>query len=258
MNKNPKISIITVSFNSAKTIKNTIESVLNQIYTNIEYIIIDGGSTDSTIKIVKSFGDKISFLISEKDNGIYDGMNKGIKASTGEYIGILNSDDFYPNNSVIQDVVNCLLENKTESLYGDLIYVDSEKTDKIIRYWNSGKFDLNKIRKGWMLPHPTFFVKKEIYTKFGLYSEKLKSAADYEMILRLLYKHKISVNYLPKIIVNMRDGGYSNRSIWSRLKGNNEDVMAWEMNGLKISKLLRFRKPFSKLKQFIKRPKRNE
>ena len=258
INNKIKISIITISYNSEKTIKDTIESVLSQSYENIEYIIIDGGSTDGTVDIIDSYKDKISYYVTEKDNGIYDGMNKGIIAAKSDYIGILNSDDFYQNNNVVDNVVKCLRENKSDSLYSDLVYVDAEDTSKIVRYWNSGKFDKNNFNKGWMLPHPTFFVKKEIYTKFGLYTEKLKSAADYEMILRLLYKNKISVSYLPEVIVHMRDGGYSNQSIWSRLRGNNEDLKAWEFNGLKPPKFLRLRKPLSKLSQFIKRPKDNE
>lgn len=258
MNKSTKISIITVSYNSDKTISNTIDSVLSQEYNNLEYIIIDGGSTDKTNEIIESYGDKISQYISEKDDGIYDAMNKGIRISTGKYIGIINSDDFYPDSNTIQKVVNKIEEKESDCLYADLVYVDSENVKRIKRYWKSGEFKRTNFIKGWMIPHPTFFVSKEIYNTFGLYNLSLKSASDYEMILRLLYKNKISVSYLPEVIIHMRDGGYSNQNIWSRLRGNNEDLKAWELNGIKSPKFLRLRKPLSKLSQFIKRPKDNE
>ena len=210
MNKNPKISIITVSFNSVKTIKDTIESILLQDYHNIEYIIIDAGSSDGTVKIIKSFGDKITYFTSESDHGIYDGMNKGIKAASGDLIGILNSDDFYPNNFILSNVAKTFVSNQCDAVYGDLVYVRDYDKNKIVRYWQAGNYSALKIKNGWMLPHPTFFVKKSIYDRFGLYNTELKSAADYEMILKLLYKQNISVKYIPMILVNMRMGGASN------------------------------------------------
>ncbi|MGY8987426.1 MAG: glycosyltransferase family 2 protein [Flavobacteriales bacterium] len=254
MNKNPKISIITVTFNGEKTIKDTIKSVFSQDYNNIEHIIIDGKSTDRTIDIVKSYGDKISHFISEQDDGIYDAMNKGIRVATGDIIGVLNSDDFYPCNHIISDVVKKFNDHDTDSIYGDLVYVDTEQTYKVTRYWQSKYFSMHKMRRGWTLPHPTFFVKKKVYDEFGLYSIRLKSAADYEMIIRLLYKNKISVQYLPEILVRMRNGGVSNASIWNRLRGNNEDYIAWKMNGFYPPLFIRIRKPLSKLSQFFKRP----
>lgn len=257
MNKKPKISIVTISYNSSKTIRDTINSVISQDYDNIEYIIIDGKSTDETIDIIKSYGDKISRLISEEDDGLYDAMNKGIRAATGDVVGILNSDDFYYTNHVVSDIAEVFTFNDVDSVYGDLLYVDTINTDSIRRYWKSGNFNVKNMRKGWTIPHPTFFVKKEIYNKFGLYSIRLKSASDYEMILRLLYKNKISISYLPKIMVKMRIGGISNYSIWNRLRGNNEDYISWKMNGLNPPMFIRLRKPLSKLGQFFKRPKKD-
>ena len=146
----------------------------------------------------------------------------------------------------------------SDTLYADLLYVNPEDTNIIKRYWKSEEFNRVKFEKGWMLPHPTFFVKKEIYNKFGLYSDKLKSAADYEMILRLLYKNNVTTTYLNKITVKMRDGGYSNQSFWSRIQGNKEDIKSWEMNNLKAPTFLRIRKPLSKISQYIKKPKKNE
>ena len=255
MYKRPKISIVTISHNSEDTINDTINSVLSQDYDDIEYIIIDGKSTDKTIEIIKSYGNKITYFISEEDDGLYDAMNKGIRAAKGDIVGILNSDDFYYTNHVISDIAEVFMFNDTDSVYGDLLYVDTIKTNKIRRYWKSGDFKISKMRNGWTVPHPTFFVKKDIYNKLGLYSIRLKSASDYEMVLRLLYKNKISVYYLPKILVKMRIGGISNYSIWSRLRGNNEDYIAWKMNGLTPPFFIRIRKPLSKLIQFFKRPK---
>ena len=210
MLKKPKISIITVAFNSAKTIKGTIESIISQDYNNIEYLIIDGGSTDATMDIVKSYSEHVKYFVSEPDNGIYDAMNKGIKAATGDVIGILNSDDFYPNSFVLSNVAKLFQKYSCDAVYGDLVYVKANDINKIKRYWQAGEYSTSKIKNGWMLPHPTFFVKKKIYIRYGLYDTDLKSAADYEMILKLLYKHNISVHYVPMILVNMRMGGESN------------------------------------------------
>ena len=253
MSNKLKISIITVSFNSEETIKHTIESVLSQTYTNIEYIIIDAASTDNTVSIIKSYADKISYFISEKDQGIYYGMNKGLHVANGDIVGILNSDDRYSNINVISDVVRSFESNSCDTVFGDLVYVD-QFSNKIIRYWKSGNFNYNSIRKGWMLPHPTFFVRKDIYNKYGFYSEDLKIASDYEMMIRLLYKNKCSSYYIKKILVEMRNGGFSNQSYLNRLKANSEDVLAWKLNGLNPPLFLRIFKPLRKLTQFFKRP----
>jgi glycosyltransferase len=257
MHSNPKISIITVSFNSQSTIKHTIQSVASQDYQNKEYILIDGASTDWTLDIISFLKDKINYFVSEKDNGIYNAMNKGIKASSGDIIGILNSDDFYSNNEVLSKVANIFEETDCDCLYGDLVYVDKGDARKIVRYWKSGEFSKRKLRMGWMLPHPTFFVKKEIYEKYGLYNLKLKTAADYEMILRLLHNDSIKVEYLPEILIKMRIGGESNSSFLNRLKGNYEDNLAWDMNNLRKPPFIRFLKPLRKIKQFFKKPKIN-
>ena len=257
MIKEPKISIITVSFNSQSTIKHTIQSVASQDYQNKEYILIDGASTDWTLDIISFLKDKINYFVSEKDNGIYNAMNKGIKASSGDIIGILNSDDFYSNNEVLSKVANIFEETDCDCLYGDLVYVDKGDARKIVRYWKSGEFSKRKLRMGWMLPHPTFFVKKEIYEKYGLYNIKLKTAADYEMILRLLHNDSIKVEYLPEILIKMRIGGESNSSFLNRLKGNYEDNLAWDMNNLRKPPFIRFLKPLRKIKQFFKKPKIN-
>ncbi len=255
MIKNPKISIITVSYNSQSTIKHTIDSVSSQTYKNKEYILIDGASNDWTLDILDFKEDEIDNFVSEPDGGIYDAMNKGIKAATGDIVGILNSDDYYYNQDVLSKVAKVFEDTDCDCLYGDLVFVNKGDARKIVRYWKSGKFEKNLMTKGWMLPHPTFFVKKEIYQKYGLYNTSLKSAADYEMILRLLHKEKIIVEYIPEILIKMRVGGESNASIWNRLKGNNEDNIAWDLNGLKKPLFIRFIKPFRKISQFFLKPK---
>lgn len=247
-----KISIITVSFNSAATIHDTLVSVTTQTYPDIEYIIIDGNSVDGTLEIINRFKDRISIVRSEKDKGIYDAMNKGIALATGEVIGILNSDDFYLDQKVIQKVINAF-EHDTDAVYGDLVYVDPINIDKVTRKWLSGKYKEDAFLRGWMPPHPTFFVRKKIYEKFGNYSLELRSAADYEFMLRVIHKHKIKLNYIPEILVKMRAGGTSNASFKNRLKANSEDRKAWQMNQLKPRLFTFIRKPLSKVFQFINR-----
>ena len=255
MDSSPKISIITVAFNSAKTIKDTIESILSQDYNNIEYIIIYGVSSDETIDIVESYSEKISYFISEKDNGIYDAMNKGIKAATGDIVGILNSDDFYPNSFVLSNVAKSFKKYNCDAVYGDLVYVKEKDTTQIKRYWQAGNYNTSKIKNGWMLPHPTFFVKKVMYDRYGLYNTDLKSAADYEMILKLLYKENISVHYIPMILVKMRMGGASNSTFLNRIRANKEDGLAWTKNQLNKPMFVRIKKPLQKAIQFFKKPK---
>ena len=255
MIKNPKISIITAVLNSAKTIADSIASVVSQEYDNIEYIIIDGGSTDGTINIVRQYAANIKYFSSEPDNGIYYAMNKGIEVASGDVIGILNSDDFYSNSFVISNVAKTFEEKGCDAVYGDLVYVKTKDISKITRYWKAGEYSTTKIKNGWMLPHPTFFVKSEVYKRFGLYNTDFKSASDYEMILKLLYKNNIVAYYIPMILVIMRRGGKSNRSVFNRIMANKEDSLAWTENGLTKPLFVQFKKPLYKLKQFFLTPK---
>jgi len=247
-----KVSIVTVAYNAASTIKDTIESVLSQKGIDLEYIIVDGGSKDDTVQIIESFGAKIHKFISEPDKGIYDGMNKGVKMASGDIVGILNSDDFYMDENVLQKVVE-KFNAGIDAVYADLVYVDQFDTNKITRTWVSKKYEENAFVRGWMPPHPTFFVRNEIYEKFGCYSLELRSAADYEFMLRVIHKHNIALNYLPEVIVKMRAGGESNASFKNRLRANKEDRMAWKMNSLKPSPFTFIRKPLSKISQFFKK-----
>ncbi|MBN8703615.1 MAG: glycosyltransferase [Bacteroidetes bacterium] len=246
-----KVSIITVCYNSANTIESTIKSVIEQSYPEIEYILIDGLSKDGTLGIIEKYRNSIAKVISEKDSGIYDAINKGIDVATGDVIGILNSDDFYINNTVIADVVDALLNSNADSCYADLQYIDRLNINKIIRNWKSKNYYEGIFYTGWMPPHPTFFVKKACYEKYGKFNLKLKSAADYELMLRFLHKHHVSTTYLPKVLVKMRVGGMSNKTLMNRIAANREDRLAWKINGLKPGMFTLLFKPLSKIKQFL-------
>lgn len=242
-----KISIITSCLNAKKTINDTIKSVLGQSYPDIEYIIIDGYSTDGTVDVIGCYKDKISKFISEPDNGIYDGMNKGLKIATGDIIGFLNSDDVYTDKNIIKEIAEKFETGNPDSIYGNIMYVD--RKGKITRYWNPGKFSKDKFEKGWHPPHPAFFVKRLVYEKYGVFNENFKISADYEIMLRFLYKYDISTSYINKTLVKMQKGGVSNKNIRNIMRANVECYKAWKTNGLKINKCIFFLKPLSKLKQ---------
>jgi glycosyltransferase len=246
----PKISIITVTYNSEATLADTLKSVQSQDYPNIEHIIVDGNSQDDTLNIVKSFP-HVAKWISEKDSGLYDAMNKGVQLATGDIIGILNSDDIYAHNQVLSRVGEKFATKDIDALYGDLYYVHPHNTNQIIRIWKSGKFRRSNFIFGWMPPHPTFFVKKEIYNQVGNFNISLKRSADYELMLRILVKHKFNADYLQEVLVKMRTGGISNGSLRGRFKANREDRMAWRMNNLEPYFFTLYLKPFRKLFQFI-------
>lgn len=247
-----KVSIITVCYNSANTIETAIQSVLSQNYDNIEYIIVDGLSSDNTLQVIEPYKDKIAKVISEKDHGIYDAINKGIRAASGDLIGLLHSDDFLANSDTISNIAKKIQQEKTDSIYADLQYIDKDDTNKVIRNWVSGEYQEGLFLKGWMPPHPTFYVKKWVYDTFGNYNLELKSAADYEFMLRVLHKRKISVTYLPELTVKMRVGGMSNASLKNRLNANKEDRRAWKINNIKPKWYTIYAKPISKIKQFFK------
>jgi glycosyltransferase len=246
------VSVITATYNSARTIADSLASVAGQQDAKIEHIIIDGGSADSTMSIVRSFP-HVSLSISEKDDGIYDAMNKGILMAKGEIIGILNSDDFYASSGVICKVVRAFEETGCDAVYGDLVYVDKDDTGRILRYWRSGQYRDHAFHWGWMPPHPTFFIRKSIYDKYGLFDLDLGTAADYELMLRLIHKQKIKLAYLPETLVKMRSGGASNMDLKSRLRANRADRRAWQVNGLDPYWFTLYLKPLRKLSQFILR-----
>jgi glycosyltransferase involved in cell wall biosynthesis len=248
-----KISIITITYNSEKTVEDTILSVLEQDFPDIEYIIVDGNSTDNTINIINRYTTRIDKFISEKDKGLYDALNKGIQLATGDVIGMLHSDDLYSNKSVISKVAQTFAVNpETEAIYADLVFVDRNDTSKVLRTWQAGAYKNDAFKNGWMPPHPTFFVKRTTYEKHGTFNTGLKLSADYELMLRLIHKNNIKISYLPETIVMMRMGGISNTSFLVKLKANIEDKMAWRVNDLKPGIFTTFIKPLQKIKQYFK------
>ena len=232
-------------------IDRAIESVLKQDYPNIEYIIIDGGSTDGTLEVIKRYEDRISKLVSEPDNGIYDAMNKGVRLASGDFIGFLNSDDFYPHRGVISLVARYLSESGAETCYGDIYYVDRDNPDRIIRCWRSGPFKRSRFNWGWMPPHPAFFAHRRLFEKYGGFRIELPVTADYELMLRLLYKHQVSTVYIPEVLVHMRTGGNSRFSLLGTTRNCIECYHGWRLNGLNPFPGTFVLKPLLKAGQFI-------
>ena len=237
-----KISIITATYNSEITIGDTIKSVLRQTYKDIEYIIVDGGSTDGTISLVKSYENEFQGRlkwISEKDRGIYDAMNKGIRLATGDVVGILNSDDFYTDVDILQTVADTFRqEDNIDAVYGDIHFVREDNLGKCVRYYSSKMFSPFWLRFGYMPAHPSFYCRREVLVKSGLYRLDYKIGADYEMMVRLFKKQKITAKYIAKDFVTMRSGGASNSNVRSRLTLIREDVKACRDNGVYTNSLL--------------------
>jgi glycosyltransferase len=244
-----KISIITATYNSASTVRDTLKSIAEQEYADIEHIIVDGLSKDNTLDIVKDFT-HVAKMISENDKGIYDAMNKGVKLASGDVIGILNSDDFYTGSTILTKVAAAFEDPAVEAVYGDLQYVKQDNVQVITRTWKSGSFRKKSLYYGWMPPHPTFFVRKHIYEKCGIFNTTLRSAADYELMLRVLLKYGARVQYIPEVLVKMRAGGMSNASFKNRFRANKEDAMAWKLNQLKPYFFTMWLKPLRKVLQF--------
>jgi glycosyltransferase len=243
------ISIITATWNSARTIRDTLESVKTQT-VSAEHIIIDGKSSDETLSIVNEYS-HVSNIISEPDKGIYDAMNKGISLCSSEIIGILNSDDFYADDTVLEKVHKVFSDPEVDACYGDLDYVSSEDKGKVIRRWKSTSFSRKSFFWGWMPPHPTFFVRRKLYEQYGKFRLEMGSAADYELMLRFMLKNRVKAIYIPFTLVKMRAGGESNRSIKNRIKANLNDRKAWDINGIKPLPWTILCKPLRKIGQFI-------
>jgi glycosyltransferase involved in cell wall biosynthesis len=229
-----KISIITVVFNNKNTITDAINSVLCQTYQDIEYIIIDGGSNDGTVEVIQSYGEKVNICISEPDEGLYDAMNKGILLSTGDVIGILNSDDFYIDEFVIEKIANKFEKEGVDSIFADLVYVKPDDLNKNIRYYDSSNSFPDRFKYALFPAHPTFFVKKWVYERYGLYKTDYKISADFDIMVRFLYTHRISFAYLKEPIIKMRVGGVSTSfsSIWIN---NIEQLRVCKENGIKTN-----------------------
>ena len=245
-----KISIVTPTYNSATTVRGTLESIMVQDYPDIEHIIIDGGSKDDTLNIISGYP-HVSKVISERDNGLYDAMNKGVRLATGEIVVVLNSDDFYTHPKVVSRVAALLEQTSADTLYADLEYVAPDNTNRVIRHWKAGVFRPGNFHRGWMPPHPTFFVRRHLYERFGLFNISLRFSADYELMLRFLLKNNVSTCYLPEVTVRMRAGGASNANFRNRFRANREDRLAWKMNGLRPRFYTLYLKPLIKIGQYF-------
>lgn len=253
-NTAPRFSIITVVRNAADTIESCLASVRSQT-VDLEHIVVDGCSTDGTLERLQRHAAAGAIdLSSGRDNGIYDAMNKGLRRARGDIVGILNADDFYGHAHILARVDAAMATPDIDAVYGDLIYADRDDTTKVVRYWRAGAFKHNAFLSGWMPPHPTFFVRRNIYERFGLFQTDLGSAADYELMLRLLFKHRVSVAYVPEVMVIMRTGGVSNQSWRHRINANRMDRRAWAVNGLRPRPWTLALKPVRKLGQFVAVP----
>lgn len=246
-----KISIITITYNSSKTLATTLESVANQDYPNIEHIIVDGLSKDNTMEIVKQYP-HIKNYVSEKDKGLYDALNKGIKMATGDVIGLIHSDDFLATNDAISKVAKAFQENNTDSIIGDISFVNPNNLQKVVRHYSSKSWKPSKFAKGYMPAHPAFYCKKELFEKYGYYKMGYKIAADYELLIRFLYTHKVSYKYIPETLVYMRTGGTSNESFKSRILLNQEIVRGCAENGIKTSMFKLSLKYSNKVFEYVK------
>lgn len=244
------ISVITTVLNARTTIRDCIESVISQ-GVDVEHIMIDGCSTDGTLEVINEYRSILAKIVSEKDNSLYEGMNKGIALATSDIIGILNADDVYADENVLKVVLETFRDNDVDSCYGDLIYVDENNISKIRRLWRAGEYSPKRFYRGWMPPHPTLFVRKRIYEKFGVFNIGFGSAADYELMVRFFLKHNVSSVYIPEVLVKMRTGGKSNSSVIQRIKANRNDKRAWQANGITPLPWTFILKPLSKINQFI-------
>ena len=243
-----KVSIITISFNTENTIENTLKSVANQSYKNIEHIIVDGGSKDNTREICNSFS-HVSKIISEPDNGVYDAFNKGLNLATGDVVGFLNADDvFYDNNSV-HEIVNAFSKSNTDIVYGNLDYIN--ENGKVIRNWISTPYEDGLMKKAWMPAHPTFYCKIEVYDRLGGYNDSFKIGGDFELCLRFLEVNKVPSFYLNKKLVKMLVGGISNSGLKSKWIIYKEELRAFKINKINVNPILFFLYKLKKLKQFI-------
>jgi glycosyltransferase involved in cell wall biosynthesis len=249
-----KLSIITVCLNSAETIGHTLESVAAQTHREVEHIIVDGVSTDGTLDVVRKHSSSMLQVISEPDRGLYDAMNKGLTAASGDIIGYLNSDDVYASHDVLQKVATALAEPDIDACYGDLVYVQPDDMSQVVRYWRSCAYSPGLVERGWMPAHPTFFVRRSILQKIGGFDIRYRYQSDYELMVRLFLKERISAVHIPEVLVRMRTGGHTNRSIRNIVKGNIEAYRACRENGIKVSPFFILQKMMSRLPQFILRP----
>lgn len=245
-----KISVITAVRNNRDTIAAALNSLLAQTHPAVELVVIDGSSTDGTLDILRGFEDRLGVLVSERDAGIYDALNKGIQRATGDVIGFLHADDLLADNTVLARIAAVFEQGEVDGVYGDLLYVDKHDADRIVRYWRSCAFSIGLLKRGWMPPHPTLYLRRKVYSRYGGFDAAFRIAADYDFMLRILGTGDLRIIYLPQVLVKMRVGGISNRGIRNLLKKSMEDWRALRRNHVGgVATLLR--KNFSKLGQFF-------
>ena len=246
-----KVSIITICYNAVDHIDETLRSVVMQDHKDIEHIVIDGGSTDGTQVKIERYREVIAHFTSEKDKGVYDAMNKGLRAATGEVIAFVNGGDMIAHRSCVSEMVAEFSKGDADAIYGDAYMVDPHDIKKVKRFWKGGVYDREKFRSGWMPPHLGTYIRKEVYDRFGHFRDDLKVSADYELMFRFMYKHRIRVRYVPKVLVRFRLGGVSNRSLAHIWRANLEVYKAWKLNGERVSPLIVIAKPLRKIAQLF-------
>lgn len=227
-----RISIVTVAFNAARTLPATLQSVAQQGWPNVEHWLIDGGSTDNTAEVVRKHGGHLAGFVSEPDEGLYDALNKGISRCTGDIIGILHADDVFASPCALASIAKAFEDPEIDAVYADLEYVDKKNAARVIRYWHAGEFQRTKLHWGWMPPHPTLYVRREIYQRIGGFDTSYRVAADYDFVLRLFSDRHLRTAYVPRVVVRMRVGGLSNRSLSNILRKSREDLRALRHHGI--------------------------
>jgi len=247
----PTISVITVSYNARETIADTIESVSSQTYRSVEHIVVDGASTDGTLEVLERFRDKLSKIVSEPDEGIYAAMNKGLSLATGDVIGTLNSDDVYVDENVLAMVAEVFRDDSVDVCYGDIFYVDKGDLNRIVRHWKSEPYRPGLFEQGWMPPHPSFFIRRRVLGRVGLFEPRYRFAADFDFMLRALHVQQLRSIYLPRELVTMRVGGWTNNSVRNVIRGNIEAYRSCRKNGLGVSPFFIARKILRKLPQYV-------
>lgn len=246
-----KISIVTATYNSLKSLPTALESIQKQTYKNIEWIIVDGQSTDGTLDYIRKNENLIEQWISEPDKGIYDALNKGIAMATGDIIGLLHSDDLYYDEETLKKIADVFENHEVDGVYGDLEYVSKDQVDKVIRFWKSKPFQPELLNQGWMVAHPSMFLKKEVYSNYGDFDLSYKISADYDFILRIFKETELKFQYIPEVITKMRVGGASNRSLQNIIKKSKEDLIALRKSKIKRPFLTLIRKNLCKINQFV-------
>lgn len=221
-----KISVITAVYNRVGTLGHAMASLQAQTYPHVEHIIQDGGSTDGTLTVLEELATRSTFSRSERDTGIYDAINRGIARATGDVVGLMHSDDFYADDRVLERIAEAFADPAVDGVYGDLQYVAGYPPYGVVRYWRAGEYSRNNIRRGWMPPHPTLYLRREVFDRLGVYDTSYQIAADYDAMLRFIVRGNIRLKYIPTVLVKMRVGGESNKSLERILRKSREDLRA--------------------------------